>query len=138
MRQFIRHPSSIPIQLHELKGQTKPGTTTLNNVSFGGVSCLCNELVEVGTTISITIKCIDPDFEMTGRAVWCHPKDDMYEIGVEFIASKDKMFLLRMVEQVCHIEHYKNEVRQNEDRHISSEQAAQEWIEKYAASFPAH
>ncbi len=138
MRQFIRHPSTVPIQIHELEGQVKAGFNTLNNVSFGGVSILSDEPIAIGTPVSIGIECVDPEFEMTGKAVWCKPKDDLYEVGIEFIASKDKMFLLRMVEQVCHIEHYKNEVLQKESREISSEQAAKEWIEKYADSFPTH
>jgi hypothetical protein len=41
-----------------------------------------------------------------------------------------------MVEQVCHIEHYKNEVKRREGREISGEQAANEWIAKFAGNFP--
>ncbi|MEQ8937648.1 MAG: PilZ domain-containing protein, partial [Gammaproteobacteria bacterium] len=55
---------------------------------------------------------------------------------IEFLTSKQKMFLLRMVEQLCHIEHYRNEIARVEGRELSSEQAAQEWISKYAESFP--
>jgi hypothetical protein len=41
-----------------------------------------------------------------------------------------------MVEQICHIEHYKREVAEREGRELSGQQAAKEWIAKYAASFP--
>jgi hypothetical protein len=41
-----------------------------------------------------------------------------------------------MVEQVCHIEHYRNEVLALEGRRLSTKQAAEEWIKKYSASFP--
>ena len=136
MREFIRHPSTVPIQINEFEGEIKHGNNTLNNISFGGVSCFCNEPVEVGSNVSIRIGCVDPDFEMTGRAVWCRPKDEAYEVGIEFLASKDKIYLLRMVEQLCHIEHYRNEVLRKEGRQMSSEQAAKEWIEKFANSFP--
>jgi hypothetical protein len=39
-----------------------------------------------------------------------------------------------MVEQICFIEHYKNEVLETEGRALTSEQAAAEWIEKYGAA----
>ena len=70
MREFIRHPSSIPIQLIELDGDIKPGTNTLNNVSFGGVSCICSTPVEQGSSVKMKIECINPDFEIDGRTVW--------------------------------------------------------------------
>lgn len=136
MREFIRHPSSVPVQLAKQDGEIKPGMNTLNNVSFGGVSCLCSEPIEKGSSVKMTIKCIDPSFEINGRAVWCKPSNDIFEVGVEFIVSKDKLFLLRMVEQICHIEHYRNELMHNEGRELTSEEAAKEWIEKYADSFP--
>jgi len=136
LREFIRHPSSIPIQLIQQERDVTPETNTLNNVSFGGVSCLCSEPVEKGCSVKMTIECIDPDFEINGVAVWCKPSNGMYEVGVEFIVSKDKMFLLRMVEQICHIEHYRNELLHNEGRELSSEAAAMEWVEKHADSFP--
>ena len=42
-----------------------------------------------------------------------------------------------MVEQLCHIEHYRNEVNRKEGRDISSEEAATEWIAQFADKFPA-
>lgn len=136
MREFIRHPVSIPVQLEELDGEISHGKNTLNNVSFGGVSCLCSEPIEKGSTVKMKVNCVNPDFEITGKTVWCHAKNNLYEVGIEFIVSKDQVYHLRMVEQVCHIEHYRNEVLHNEGRELSSEEAAKEWIEKYADSFP--
>lgn len=136
MRKFIRHPSSIPVQLTKQDGEVTSKINTLSNVSFGGVSCLCEKPVEKGSLVKMKVECIDPGFEINGRAVWCKPNNDIYEVGIEFIVSKNKMFLLRMVEQICHIEHYRNELIHNEGREITSEEATMEWIEKYAGNFP--
>lgn len=136
LREYIRHPVSIPIQLEELDSEVNYGINTLNNVSFGGVSCLCSDPIEKGSAIKMKVECVNPAFEITGKSVWCHAKGDQYEVGIEFIVSKDKVYLLRMVEQICHIEHYRNEVLRNEGRELSDEDAANEWIEKYADSFP--
>ena len=139
MREYIRHPSSIPVQLTKQNSEAEKlfsGVNTLNNVSFGGVSCLCSEPVEQGSMVKMTIECIDPSFEIEGKAAWVKPNGNMYEVGVEFIASKEKLFLLRMVEQICHIEHYRNELLHNEGRELTSEEAATEWVEKHADQFP--
>ena len=45
-------------------------------------------------------------------------------------------YAVRMVEQVCHIESYRQRLSQERGRDISSEEAAQEWISHYAADFP--
>ena len=136
MRDFIRHPATVPIQLEELNKEIVHGINTLNNVSFGGVSCLCPEPIEKGSTVKMKVNCVNPDFEITGKTVWCRAKNDLFEVGIEFIVSKDKVFHLRMVEQICHIEHYRNEVLNKEGRELTSEEAATEWIEKFADSFP--
>ena len=136
MREFIRHPSSVPVQLVIQNEAATSGRNTLSNVSLGGVSCLCSKPLEKGSTVKMTIECVDPDFEINGKVVWCRPSSEAYEVGVEFMVSKDKIFLLRMIEQICHIEHYRNEILHNEGREVTSEVAAKEWVEKYAGSFP--
>ena len=76
-----------------------------------------------------------PVFQAMGRVSWCRPEGNGFEIGIEFL-NKDDMFSARMVEQVCHIEEYKQEVLLKEGRNLSSEEAALEWIKKYAKDFP--
>jgi hypothetical protein len=41
-----------------------------------------------------------------------------------------------MVEQICHIEDYRQSVCRVEGRQLSAEEAAVEWIAQYAAQFP--
>jgi hypothetical protein len=41
-----------------------------------------------------------------------------------------------MVEQVCHIEEYRRTVQRLEGRELSAEEAAFEWIHRFAAQFP--
>ena len=130
MREFIRHPSTVPIQLSEIDGDVLQGVNTLSNVSMGGISCQCDHPVDEGVPVTIKIDCVDPGFEISGVVIWCRQQQDGFEVGIKFLASKDKMFLLRMVEQICYI------VMQNEKRELSSEQAAKEWIQKFAGEFP--
>ena len=133
-RRYIRHPSDIPIefQLAELAVQDRE---YLNNISYGGLSFRSQHKVPVGAVIAVRIPLVEPEFEARGRVTWCRRHGDQYDVGVEFI-DPEEAFHSRMVEQICHIEHYKNEILQREGRQLTGEEAALEWIRRYAASFP--
>ena len=135
MREFIRHPATIPISLQTI-GDEDFDTDTLTNVSLGGISCVSEKPMELGSEVMIKFDYIDPDFSIVGSVTRCEPAGDHYEVGVEFLSNDQENFRIRMVEQVCHIEHYKNEVLKEEGRDLSSEEAALEWIQKYAHRFP--
>ena len=79
---------------------------------------------------------LDQDNFLVGNVVWCEKKGNAYEIGIEFENSRDA-FRLRMIEQICHIEHYRKEVARLEGRELNAQEAAKEWISKYAGDFPA-
>lgn len=134
MRRFIRHPVDIPISYYLLD---KPlGKEELKNVSRGGLCFKTHEALPVGTAIRVEIPACLPKFESEGTVVWCSRADGSYDIGVQFDDSASE-FNLRMVEQVCYIEHYKNYVWEKEGRRLTGEEAASEWIQKYAAVFPS-
>ena len=67
--------------------------------------------------------------------MWNREKQHGYEIGLQF-DDPEQLYQLRMIEQICHIEHYRQQVEQQEGRHLTSEQAAKEWIRRYAGDFP--
>lgn len=134
MRKYIRHPSDIPIEINNHQVQN-PSTESLVNVSLGGLSFHSHEQQKLGKLISIRISLVEPPFETTGQVVWCKPSEGEYEIGVKLLDINDA-FRTRMVEQVCHIEHYKRRILTEEGRTLSGQEAAMEWISKYAQSFP--
>jgi hypothetical protein len=132
MRAFLRHPSDIPIEIDKNDHQTGE---RLNNVSFGGLACESHEYLARDTLVKIRLPTITPAFATSGRVVWCKKRNGNYEVGIQFLDDSD-LFLARMVEQLCHIEHYRKEVRDTEGRHLSGEEAAREWIAHYAHDFP--
>jgi len=135
MRSFIRHPSDIPIEYQMDAEISSRGQEHLNDIGHGGLSFFSPRELAVGALITIRITRLQPVFEVEGRVAWCRPEGAGYAIGVSFLQAGDR-FRVRMVEQVCHIEHYKSEVLASEGRVISGEQAAREWISRYAGSFP--
>ena len=67
--------------------------------------------------------------------VWSRKHDTHYDVGVEFNNSESK-FQVRMLEQICYMEEYKKEILDKDGRVLTSEEAAIEWITKFAAKFP--
>jgi len=134
-REFIRHPTDIPIEV-SLFQESAREQPTLSNISKGGLAFVQEHQFAVGAILQIRIPFIEPPLLAQGQVVWCHPCDQGYEIGVHFLNTTD-VFNVRMVEQVCHIEQYKRYVEKTEGRILSGEEAANEWIQKFAGQFPA-
>jgi hypothetical protein len=139
IRKYIRHPSDVPIQVmldlvEDVSADSEDDTLT--NVSLGGLSFISKQAIEAGQKVSVCIPILQQDNYLAGTVVWCENSKNGYEIGLEFEGKKD-VFRLRMIEQICHIEHYRKEIHLAEGRELSSEEAAKEWITRYAGDFPA-
>lgn len=107
----------------------------LNNVSLGGLSFLSTEAMLKGIHVKVCFPLLDEKHSLTGKVIWSKESDQGFEIGLEF-NDPNELFRLRMIEQICHIEHYRSQVRQQQGRKLSGEEAATEWIDLYAAEFP--
>ena len=133
-REYLRHTVDVPLELKMVPNapvQAKSGV----NVSYGGLAFTVEECLPVGQVIELRIPTVDPPFEAHARVVWCRPERDRYLVGVQFLDSTDA-FQSRMVQQVCSIENYRKQVQEQEGRVLSSQEAAAEWIKKYAGRFP--
>ena len=135
MRHFIRHPADIPIEISAGDASLR-GQHHANNLGLGGLAFHCQHEVDPGSVIGLSIPVVRPVFSTSARVVWCRAGKFGYELGVEFLDPEDA-FRARMVEQVCHIEEYRQAVYRDQGRVITPEEAAMEWIEKHAAEFPS-
>jgi len=109
---------------------------TITNVSLGGLAFMSQQPLEVLQRVRVCIPLLQQDNHLVGNVVWCEKSGKGFEVGIEFEKSRD-VFRLRMIEQICHIEHYRKEVERLEGRVLSAQEAAGEWISKYAGDFPA-
>lgn len=134
MRRYIRHPSDIPIEFR-VKGGAVHNQESLHDVSYGGLSFTSKSRIQSGSTVSITIRFVDPPFNTSALVKWCRKRGDHYDVGVAFCDPEDA-YRARMIEQVCHIEHYKRKTLEKEGRKLTGEQAAAEWIRRFASKFP--
>lgn len=108
---------------------------TLTNVSLGGLSFISKQPFEIQQKVRVSIPHLKQETNLLGTVVWCENTDEIYEVGIKFEGSKD-LFRLRMIEQICHIEHYRKEIKLVEGRELSTSEAATEWISRYASDFP--
>jgi len=132
-RSFIRHPSTAPIQIFP---QQQPlAHIPMRDISKGGLAFVSNVFLEKGKMLKIRIPHVHPPFEASCVVRWRRTLDDdsHFEIGVMFL-DKQTGFRIRMVEQVCHIMQYRQQLA-GHGRDISFEVAAQEWIDANAADF---
>jgi hypothetical protein len=134
MRQYIRHPADIPIDI-ELDDSTQWHSKRLRNVSLGGLCFESRAEYPCGQLVVIRIPLVQPIFEAHAKVVWCFAKQTGYEVGLELM-DQDEAFRANMIEQICHIEHYRKTVQQVEGRELDAQAAAREWIEKFASGFP--
>lgn len=135
MRRFIRHPVNIPIEVSITGYITSDELSQASDLGAGGLAFHSNQNIEPGTIVCIKIPYIQPEFETDAKVVWCRKRLKGTELGVEFL-TLDDAFKARMVEQICYIENYQHAVKRREGRNLTIQEAAVEWVSKYAANFP--
>lgn len=133
MRRYIRHPSSMPIDYR--LNEAESGLQRLRNISAGGICFGVEKPMTPGASVQISIRVGDQDFSAEGEVMWCKGVNGHHEVGVRFLDAAT-VFTVRMVEQLCYIEQYRQQVLRDEGRKLSSEDAASEWVGRYAADFP--
>jgi len=142
VRKFIRHPTDIPIKVKELSEPELSqhvamayDESAMKNASLGGLAFFSPKAFHVGHHVFVSVPCLDKKSCIKGCILWCKKFSKGFEIGIEF-DNPQEVFHLRMIEQICHIEHYRKEIERIEGRALSSEEAALEWIILYASDFP--
>jgi hypothetical protein len=140
MRQYTRHPADVPIHISiDPNGQGVSLSLNIDgdivDVSQGGIACEVATAIDVGSQVYVDISSVLPKYHGIGNVVWCKPKNNLFEVGVCFV-DQEEAFRSRMVQQVCQIEMYKKMIYEREGRLLDGDEAAQEWVEKYAADFP--
>jgi Tfp pilus assembly protein PilZ len=136
-RQYIRHPAHIPIQIIRSDHfSTSFRHVVTHNISHGGLACESEKSFLPGDMVEIIIPVTNPPFSCIGHVIWCETlPSNAYLIGVGF-DDFNEAYSVRMIEQVCHIEEYRKEMSQKSGHEMAPEQAACEWIAKYAKDFP--
>tara|TARA_R100001244_G_scaffold116183_2_gene86202 strand:- start:10268 stop:10657 length:390 start_codon:yes stop_codon:yes gene_type:complete len=123
----------MPVEL-VLRKQAFVPKQRLNNISLGGVACNSSRGFRRGSAVELRIPLFGEQARYPGVVAWCRKLSDNYLVGIAFI-DEDTLFRARMVEQVCQIEHYRQQREQELGEQLPIESIAQEWIAQHAAEF---
>jgi len=135
-RKYVRHPADVPIVVQPQDGgSTEAEDDLLEDVGFGGLSFHSKDGAQKGALLNVTIPSVQPGFHIHARVVWCEASDTGFDVGVQFV-EPEQVYQARMIEQICQIEHYRNEVFEKEGRHLTGEEAAREWQGKHGNQYP--
>lgn len=129
---YIHHPDDIPIELSPLNSQSDHPLTS------GRIGLICHSLqhLSAGSQVKLSMPFIAPHISVCGLIDWCRRSGPNYELGIHFF-SQEAVMRVRMLEQMCQIHHYRRHLSQHFGRSLSREDAAREWVTRYAALFPS-
>jgi len=134
-RQFYRHPLKVPIQ-YQAASLSRGSQTSSVDLSQGGLSFLADRFFAKGTVINLTIPVGEELFKLQGHVAYCNREAamDRYRTGVAFMNAVDA-FQAKLAEQMHRIREYRAKRSRELHEELSEEQAADEWIQKYARHF---
>ncbi|WP_293267190.1 hypothetical protein [Neptunomonas sp.] len=133
---YIRHPNDIPTQISLCSDDILSSNTASHSGKIG-ISLSTDRFHAIGTALEVEIAINDPTFKASGHVSWCIPeKDGSFRTGLVF-DDPATAYAVRMIEQICHIEEYRKEMESIEGKPMSSEDAAHEWITRFAKDFPS-
>jgi hypothetical protein len=134
MRKYVRHPTQVPIEIDVDESNLERIDSNMLDISAGGLAFCVPRTLSMGARLTISLPELWPNYQAQGFVVWCHEVGDHFEAGIKF-AEASEAFKARMVAQFCQIQDYKRTMQLNEGRDLSSEEAAREWIGRYAEEF---
>lgn len=137
IRRHVRHVTGIPVEVNlEYHQNYEASEDTITNVSIGGLCFIASDRLDIDEPIQVRFPVLDENTSIDGKVAWCNKTERGYEVGLEF-TDPEEVERLKMIDQICQIENFRRDLEQRDGRRLSSEQAAREWISKYAGDFSA-
>jgi hypothetical protein len=137
IRRHIRHVTGIPIEVTlDFNHSYQVEDDSITNVSLGGLCFIASDRLDVDESIQVRFPALNQERSLDGKVVWCNKTNKGYEVGLA-INDPAEIERLRTIEQICQIENFRKEQEEQAGRKLSSEQAAREWVNRYAGEFSA-
>ncbi|MDA0576828.1 MAG: PilZ domain-containing protein [Verrucomicrobia bacterium] len=137
-RRFIRHPACVPVRC-EKQGVIAGDHHELRDISDGGPSFLAPESYEPGDLLLVEFPTLKSRIGLSGEVMWAYPEKAgtpaRYATGLRFLHPQT-FLKARIIEQLCHIEAYREAQQRECGRALTSSEAAREWIALCASRFP--
>ena len=137
IRRHVRHVTGIPIEvIIDFNQSYHAEDESITNVSLGGLCFIASDRLDINESIQVRIPVLNQEHNLDGKVVWCNKTAKGYEVGLEF-NDPDEVDRIKMIDQICQIESYRQDLEKSNGRKLSSEQAAREWVNRYAGEFSA-
>ena len=133
---FIHHPTGIPLEVRRLWLEDLFNETLDPEPGNIGLCFESDRYIKPGTVLEVSIPLRGVIQKFKGRVVLVKWNGESCEIGM-WLSSKTDAGRIRIVEQICHIEAYLKHKRHFDGPFVSKERVAQEWIARFASSFPS-
>jgi hypothetical protein len=137
-RHLMRHPTTMPVACQSL-GHPAAIASSLRDAGMGGLSFVSEGLFAQGDTVNMSFPFRQTSEQFSGIVVWSQDlaggEAGRHAYGVRF-CDPEVFRRVRLLEQICHIEAYRKVQAAQHSRQLSANQAAEEWIAKYATRFP--
>ena len=133
---FIHHPVGFPIEIRRLWLNDWFEDAVDTEQGNLGLCFESDRYIKPGTVLEISIPLRGVIQKFKGRVVLVRWNGESCEIGM-WLSSRTDAGRIRIVEQICHIEAYLKHKRHHEGPFVSPERVAQEWISRFASSFPS-
>lgn len=133
-RNFIKHPYDHPLSLRCIKQPARNFDVSHYRVA-GGIQISVKQEFNPGSLVEARTRIQGKRLAFIGRVIWSRQKHGKTHcLGLVFDNAEDA-FRARMIEQLCHIEHYQRSQRAH-GRCLDVHDAANEWIERFSPDFP--
>ncbi len=135
-RKFFRHPITVPILIQLLRGKDA-NTTESINISQGGLAFLWTEEFGEGEQLRITIPVKEKQFKIKARVAYSRKcmKTGLFQTGVAFL-DYVSAFQAKLAEETIEILEYQKNLSKRLGHEVPEEEAAKQWIQKFAPNFP--
>ena len=133
---FIHHPTGYPLECRRLWFKQKNDDPFTDDQGIIGLCFISEKYIKPGTSLEISINLRGETHKFKGKVVLVKSLDTQYELGL-WLSNKADSAKIRIVEQICHIEAYLQHKRYREGPFISRERITEEWISRFAATFPS-
>jgi hypothetical protein len=130
------HHAAIPYQSPwqlELTLPSSLDTTPSRSSPSTGLSYLCNQPLDQGLLVQFRLPSISDQACSKLWVALCEPHQRGYLLSLRFM-NDEQLYRFRMMEQLSEIYQYQQRMRR-QGRHLDLDQAANEWINRFAASF---
>ncbi|WP_104155127.1 hypothetical protein [Pokkaliibacter plantistimulans] len=140
----IVHPVRVPISIKTVQPpppamrfhSARRSVTSHYHRHLLNIKLIGLEALPVFSDVTLHIPGLDGNQPLMGKLTLCRPLPERrFQMQIS-ICDPDEAQRARMIEQACHIHAYQV-AEMARGHHLALEQAAKEWIERFAAHFPA-